>query len=586
MNNKNALFSQSSGLKRRRHLFPAPFSVKTTFNAGKLIPLAIKETLPGDEWSINLSQILRGLTPMYPVLDDAFIDIYAFLVENRTTWDHWESFRVGAKSATPGTPSDYNDSGTIYQVPQISFSASLSSYQQNLFGSFWDYAGIGVGQTAATLSPLMPSLNALYPRGYVKIWNEWFRDENYQQPALLYTDDNSRPFPNTAPANTDFIQYGHLGASLAPVNKFHDYFTSSLPKAQKGDPVILPLGKTAPVSVSVPAGSILLDNDQRTSNFFPFSPLWYNTNGNVISNSPLVAADSGTICSTGSPSFSTNANLRLTNLAFSANGAADLTLATAVSINAQRVAFQTQRLKEQLARTGSRYQEYLQGIFGVYASNIRLDRSEFLGGKRIPIRNHQVAQTAEGAEDIGLGATGAFTFTPSRNKICHFSCKEDGLLYILACVRTNNSYSQGIPVQFTRKDQLDYYNPIFAHIGEQPIYRKEIFLDLTTNNQNNDIVFGYKEAWAEYRYFPDSLTAYMRPNVNGSLAAWHYGNNFSNSFSNSSEFLKQGVSEIDRTLAVSSNNTHQFFGDFYFDVKLWRVMPIRSVPSLIDHDYH
>lgn len=597
MNNKNALFSQSSSLKRRRHLFPMPFSVKTTFNAGKLIPIAVQEILPGGEWKVNLSQVLRGLTPLYPVMDDAFIDIFAFNVPNRTIWDHWESFRTGSKSPIPGTPSDYQEGGTVYQVPQIIIKSNApssgTSYETSLFGSFWDYAGVGVGNSKAELSSTSNalSLNALFPRGYVKIYNEWFRDENYDQPALLYTDDSDRRYSVIgSPADSDFIKTGFMGKALAPVNKYHDYFTASLPKAQKGDPVFLPLVDTAPFTSSIPAGKILIDNDSRSSGqgSLYFSPHWSRPGGATPPPAALyVASDSNTIYTGSAPGSEHEVGLRLTNTDTSISGTVDLSQASAISINAQRIAFQTQRFKEQLARTGSRYQEYLQGIFGIYASDSRLDRSEFLGGKRIPIRNHQVAQTAEGAEDIGLGATGAFTFTASKNRMLHFTAKEDSILYVLACVRTNQSYSQGVPVQFTRKDSLDYYNPVFAHIGEQPIRRSEIYHEVTADGQsNNDIPFGYKEAWAEYRYIPDKNTAYMRPGVSGSLAQWHYGSLFANSFSNSSAFLKQGTSEIDRSLAVSSQNTHQFFGDFYFDCRVWNVMPIRSVPSLIDHDYH
>lgn len=586
INNKNALFSQSSRLKRKRHLFPMPFSVKTTFNAGKLVPLVVQEVLPGAEWTIDLSAVVRGITPKFPVMDDAFLDIYAFLVNNRTIWDHWESFRTGAGSSTPGTPADYNPA-TEYQSPgvQVMYNAGSDFGADELAGTFWDYAGIGIGDKVDSI----PYLNALFPRGYVKIWNEWFRDENYQQPAVLYTDDVNRGLNLDEMADDPTLGYDLtspvLGGSLLPVNKYHDYFTSALPSAQKGSPVQLPLyGGTIPV---VGNGTVLSVQNGVWGSVAEHTPILFRGNGTTVSG-PLSAQN-------GDFSVDTSEDVSSTDTVYLAEGvtlpnglqigAADLSQAQAASVNAQRLAFQTQRFKEALARTGSRYQEYLQGIFGVYASNSRVDRSIFLGGRRQPITQHQVAQTVDSAEAIGLGDTGAFTFTSIRGKqIVNFTTPEDGILYIVACVRTNQSYSQGIPVQFSRIDKFDYYNPVFAHIGEMPILRKEIFHSGTADD---DLVFGYKEAWAEYRYISNKVTGQMRPNVKNSLAPWTYTTDFSASFPNSSKFLIQGVDEMDRTLQLqSSSGVHQFYADFYFDAKVWNVMPIRSVPSLIDHDYH
>lgn len=587
MNNKNAYFTQSAGLKRKRHLFPMPFSVKTTMNAGQLVPLMVQEVLPGGEWKINMSQVLRGLTPLYPVMDDAFIDIYAFFAPCRTLWKHWESFRVGAATSTPGSPEDYSAS-PAYTVPRITFNSNSPS-PDKLLGTFWDYAGVGVGtQRDATVGVTTQSLSALPPRGYVKIWNEWFRNENYQQPAVFYDDDVSRSFLNFAPpavnSTVDLIS-PILGGSLLPVTKFSDYFTSALPQLQKGQPVIFPLAGSAPITGYGEVKDVGTSEEKS-----PFLMNFYNMSGIPLTSPVALSADYGG--STPQPvglfgediSHSSKRLPILTAMNVSTRHmSADLSQATAVSVNLQRLAFATQRFREQLARTGSRYQEYLQGVFGVYASDSRLDRSEFLGGKRIPIRQHQVAQTAETEQDIGLGATGAFSFTAAKKNICRYTAKEDGWLYVLACIRTNQSYSQGIPKQFQRFTQFDYYQPIFAHIGEQPIYQKELYWG---SDDTNDLPFGYKEAWAEYRYLPDRLTGYMRPNVSGSLAQWHYGINLQKSVVNSAEFIIQRPTEIDRTLAVPSENTHQFFGDFYFNCWVYNVMPIRSVPSLIDHDYY
>lgn len=564
INNKNALFTYSNSLKRRRTLFPMPWSHKTTFNTGSLVPIVVQEVLPGGEWKIKLSNILRGLTPKYPVMDDAFLDVYSFFVPNRTLWDHWEQFISGM-----ATPSDYSPT-TEYTVPQVIMTTTGPSFSPKslLLGSFWDYAGVGSSDYEGNANSNTQvgnyiSLNALFPRGYVKIWNEWFRDENLQQPAVNSTGDEN--ISNWFSSSDNPIQTAYFGRSLLSVDRYHDRFTSCLPRPQKGNPITIPLGGYAPVS----------NNPDHTN---LFSPSWRQLGGGADFSGPLGSFSGGTYISGTAPSTPAATYLSLR---------ADLSQATSLSINEQRLAFQSQRYLEAMARYGSRYQEYLQGIFGVYASDARLSRSEFLGGRRFPIHNHQVAQTAEDSEEIGLGATGAFSFTANKGSICHYTAKEHGILYILACVRTSQSYCQGIPKQFSRKTRFDYYNPMFAHIGEQPVLSKEIYADFSTNSQVlNDSVFGYNQAWSEYRFVENRVTGQMRPNAPTNIAQWHYARNFASRPTLNSSFITQGTAEVNRTLVVDDTVADQWIADFYFDAKVWNVMPFRSVPGLIDHDFH
>lgn len=561
-NKVNHFSSAAVMLNRRRSTFRQPFGVKTTFNAGKLIPLKAFEILPGDTVKLPVSAVIRGATPIYPVMDNAYFDIYAFFVPNRLTWDHWKEF-LGENNT------DYWTQKTKYVVPAIKLDSSyVTDTSNNYTGSFMDY--IGVPAKASFTSNNFLTISALYPRGYVKVWNDWFRDENNQNPAHLYTDDTDR---SVAPlSGTTYVDTAELGGDLCPVNKYHDYFTSALPAPQKHAPITLSIGEWADV--------VTRSSNHHTNPAVPMVMGSVQTSvGPPASQVGVMSVLAGNVIRSTSDSVS-GASIQWGPV----NLYADLSEAEGISVNDLRLAFQTQKFYETQARGGTRYTEILLSMFGVRSSDARLQRSEFLGGKRIPIRQQQVAQTSgTQAEGSALGDTGAFSLTGATAFLCNKSFEEHGILYIVGCVRTDHSYSQGINKQLVRRNLFDYYFPVFANIGEQPIKSSEIYAYGSDGLADNSQPFGYQEAWAEYRYMPNSITGYMRPEIKGNLAAWHYGDIFSNRPVLNDDFVRETTANIDRTLAVPSDSSHQFIADFYFDAKITRIMPMYSVPGLIDH---
>lgn len=548
--NNERHFSQIPEIHISRSTFNRPQNILTTFDAGKLIPFYVDEVLPGDTFRVRTSAIIRQTTPKYPVMDDAYIDMYYFYVPNRIVWDDFRRF-MGEADETPWMPTE------TYTVPKIELTREGNEtipYAESIL----DYMGV---PTKSIKTPEnKASINALPIRGYVKIWNEFFRDQNIDNPATLTTGSKSGAYTdNTGLSDNveETLKNAQYGGRVLPVNKFHDYFTSCLPYPQRGPAVSLPMEGNAAVK--------LYENIELTEEKAAADTIKLYQNGEIYNTTETTGKRPAIVASSGLAGAET------------AYLGTDLGSVTAATINDLRKAVAVQHYYEAMARGGSRYREQVRSLFGTTISDKTVQVPEYLGGGRYHVNMNQIVQTsaANTQTNTPLGETGAMSITPINEASFTKSFEEHGFVIGVMCVRHDRSYQQGLERFWSRSDKLDYYFPQFANIGEQPVKKKEIML---TGAKTDDETFGYQEAWADYRYKPNRVSGKMRSNAEGTLDFWHYADNYKNVPTLSQEWLKEGKEEIARTLIVQDEP--QFFGAIRVDNKTTRTMPLYSVPGL------
>lgn len=545
----------------QRSRFDRSSQHKTTFNTGDLIPIFVDEVLPGDTMEMDIGAAVRMSTPIVPVMDNANIDIYFFFVPNRLTWEHWREFN-GENRLT------HWEQPTEYEIPQIT--APTGGWAK---GTIADYMGI-----PTKINNL--SISALPFRAYGLIWNEWFRDQNLKDPCMINLDDATQTGSN----GTDYVTDAQLGGMPCKAAKYHDYFTSCLPEPQKGPAVLLPLGQTAPV---ITAGTGI--DFVPTVPPGPHAPIFWSKHTGEIWEQGLgyqqVALDTTSQAgapSRGRPMVRAGAAVSpdASTYIFPANLQADLSSATAATVNQLRQAFAVQRMLEKDARGGTRYVEILKAHFGVTSPDGRQQRPEYLGGWRQPVSIDQVLQTSSTDSVSPQGNTAAYSLTNFARSLFTHSFTEHGLVLGLAVIRTENTYQQGINRMFSRKKRTDYYWPSLANIGEQGVLNKEIYAQGTAADEE---AFGYQEAWADMRYMPSRVSGAFRSNYEASLDIWHYADYYTAQPYLSSEWIDEKRENVNRTIAVQDEVEDQWLADFYFKLIMARPMPVYSIPGLIDH---
>lgn len=561
--NNEAHFNQVPNLEITRSRFKRDQDIKLTFDAGQLIPFYVDEVLPGDTFSIDNVGLVRMSTPIFPVMDNCYLDYYYFFCPDRILWEHWKEF-MGEVTDEPWVQT------TEYTVPQLKIRGGTAENKLPLENSILDYMGIPtkiIGETGEL------SINALPVRAYVKIWNEWFRDQNVDNPAINYSKDADVAYEDSGKDATieTILQEAYTGGRPLPVNRFHDYFSSTLPAPQRSaESVTIPMLGNAPIMAYE---SKELKNKKDPE---PYIDSFSSTNnvGSLTAN--RMYGISGGRSDPLSIDYA-DVNKRSQH----AYMGADLSGVTGATINQLRQAFQVQKYFEELARGGSRYREQIYSLFRTRISDKTVQIPEYLGGDRVMINMSQVVQTSGTTDVSPQGNVSAMSVTGFSKSAFTKSFEEHGFVIGVCCVRHDHTYQQGVERMFSRKNKLDYYFPVFANLGEQAVLKKELYAQGTATDEE---AFGYQEAWADYRMKPNRICGAFRSNASGTLDSWHYGDNYSSTPALSQEWMKEGSAEIARTLAVENKkNEPQFIADFLVKNTTVRPMPMYSVPGLIDH---
>lgn len=516
----NAHFTQVPKAEIPRSSFQRDFGYKTAIDFDFLYPIMCEEMLPADTATVRLHAFARLATPIFPVMDNMYIDTFYFSIPYRLVFDNWR--KMMGEQDSPGDSIDF-------LIPTMT-SPTGTGYGED---SIHDYMDIPPG---------VPDLehSALWHRAYNLVFNEWFKDENL-------TADNDTPV-NKGDGPDDPDDY-----TLQKRGKRLDYFTSCLPFAQKdyGNPVLLPLGESAPVKVDT--------NTQEYVNVLNAAGTPHNLNQD----------SAGVFIETTVPELG------------SEDLFADLSEATAATINQLRLAFQIQKMYERDARGGSRYVEIIKSHFGVTTPSAGW-RTEYLGGGSTPIQVTQVAQTAEDSQAPGtenpVGHLAAFATSNISGNGFTKSFTEHCLVLGLVCARADLTYQNGLPRKFQRKTRFDHYFPALSHIGEQAVLQSEIFASGVP--AEDDLVFGYQERWAEMRYSKSAVTGAMRSTHSATLDPWHLSQDFGNAPTLGNLFIQQDT-PIERVIATP-NEKHLIF-DSFTQFRHARPMPTYSTPGLIDH---